>query len=101
MAVLNSQASNGAPAANDVERILKIGVPVIVKLAERRMRMSEVLRLSPGSILEFSKPSEDQLELMINNRTIGLGVAVKVGENFGIRLSQVGDVKELIASMKA
>ena len=100
MAVINSRSSSEMPAANDVERILKIGVPVIVKLAERRMKMSEVLRLSPGSILEFNKPSEAQLELMINNRTIGLGVAVKVGENFGIRLLQVGDVKELIASMK-
>lgn len=101
MAVINSRPSGAVPASNDIERILKIDVPVIVKLAERRMKMSEVLRISPGSIIEFNKPSESQLELMINNRTIGLGLAVKVGENFGIRLLQVGDVKELITSMKS
>ena len=30
---------------------------------------------------------------------IGLGMAVKVGENFGIRLTQVGDTRQLVQAM--
>lgn len=89
-------ASTGAP---DLQRILKLRVPVIVKLAERKISLSEVLRLSNGSIIEFYKSSDDALELLINNKAIGLGAAVKVGENFGIRLSQVGDVKAIVQAM--
>jgi flagellar motor switch protein FliN len=84
----------------DLNRILKIQVPVIVKLAERKIGVQEVLRLASGSIIEFDKHSDDQLELMINNQTIAVGVTVKVGENFGLKLSQVGEVKELIQSMR-
>jgi flagellar motor switch protein FliN len=88
-----------APAKNDVGRILKLSVPVIVKLAERRISLQEVLRLSNGSIIEFYKSSDDALELLINNKAIGLGAAVKVGENFGIRLTQIGDVRAIVQAM--
>jgi len=82
-----------------VDRLLRIEVPVIVKLAERRIHMNEVLKLAIGSIIEFPKASDEPMELMINNRTIGLGVAVKVGENFGIRISQVGDPRTLVQAL--
>jgi flagellar motor switch protein FliN/FliY len=83
----------------DLSRILRLHVPVIVKLAERKLTMSEVLRLGVGAIIEFSKANDEPLELLINNKPIGLGEAVKVGENFGLRITQIGDVKAVIRSM--
>lgn len=83
----------------ELDRILQIRVPVIVKLAQRKISLQEVLRLSTGSIIEFYKSSDDPLELLINNKAIGVGVAVKVGENFGIKLTQVGDVRQIVAAM--
>jgi flagellar motor switch protein FliN/FliY len=84
---------------SELRRILRLEVPIIVKLAERKMNLSEVLRLGAGAIIEFSKASDEPLELMINNKAIGFGEAVKVGENFGLRISQVGDVKQVIRSL--
>jgi flagellar motor switch protein FliN/FliY len=83
----------------ELQRILHLEVPVIVKLAERKLSMSEVLRLGVGAIIEFAKSSDEPLELLINNKPIGVGEAVKVGENFGLRITQVGDVKSIIKSM--
>lgn len=88
-----------AQQAGDLGRILRLEVPVIVKLAERKLSLSEVMRLGTGAIIEFFKSSEEPLELLINNKVIGAGEAVKVGENFGLRLTQVGDVKQVIRSM--
>jgi len=100
MPVVTSQSPGPLPTnAADVDRLLRIEVPVIVKLAERRIHMNEVLKLAIGSIIEFPKASDEPMELMINNRTIGLGVAVKVGENFGIRISQVGDPRTLVQAL--
>ncbi|HEY7086890.1 MAG TPA: FliM/FliN family flagellar motor C-terminal domain-containing protein [Tepidisphaeraceae bacterium] len=104
MAVLQAQresqpAAPAAPQEQELDRILRLQVPVIVKLAERKLSMSEVLRLGVGAIIEFSKSSDEPLELLINNKAIGLGEAVKVGENFGLRITQVGDVKTVIRSL--
>ena len=74
-------------------------MPVIVKLAERKLNLSEVMRLGTGAIIEFFKSSEEPLELLINNQVIGIGEAVKVGENFGLRITQIGDVKQVIRSL--
>ena len=82
-------------------RILKIEVPVVVRVGERQMRMGEVLSLVPGSIIELNKRSEDELDLLINNKQIGSGTAVKVGENFGLRVSYIGDVRSRIEAMGA
>lgn len=97
MPVLQAQR---APAVNpELQRILRLQVPVIVRLAERKLSLSEVLRLGVGAIIEFSKNSDEPLELLINNKPIGLGVTVKVGENFGLKISQIGDVKQVIRSL--
>ncbi len=74
------------------ERILQLDVPIIVRLAEKQMPLGEVLGLTPGAIIELPKPAEAELELLVNNKVIGTGAAVKVGENFGLRVSFIGDV---------
>ena len=57
------------------------------------------MRLGTGAIIEFVKSSDEPLELLINNKVIGVGETVKVGENFGLRITQIGDVKQIIASL--
>ncbi|HUB25144.1 MAG TPA: FliM/FliN family flagellar motor C-terminal domain-containing protein [Tepidisphaeraceae bacterium] len=99
MPVLHAQPDAPVPHETEIERILHLSVPVIVKLAERKLNVNEVMRLGTGAIIEFSKSSDEPLELMVNNKVVGLGEAVKVGENFGLRLTHVGDVKHIIEAM--
>ena len=57
------------------------------------------MRLGNGAIIEFFKRSDEPLELLINNKPIGSGEAVKVGENFGLKITHIGDVKAVIRSL--
>ena len=82
-----------------IKSILSMRVPLIVKVAEKKMTMEYVLRLSLGSIIQFDKDVYENIELMVNNQTIGLGQPVKIGENFGLRLLQVGDLEQTIKSL--
>jgi flagellar motor switch protein FliN/FliY len=103
MPLLHAQLLPTTPAASagDLRRILRLQVPVIVKLAERKLTLGEVMRLGAGAIIEFSKSSDEPLELLVNNKPIGVGDAVKVGENFGLKITQIGDVREIIRSLGA
>ena len=102
MAVLQSNQSTATISPQkQLERLLHLQVPVIVKLADRRLSLQEVMRFGPGAIIEFFKPSDQPLELLVNNKTIAIGETVKVGENFGIRITQIGDVKQIIEMMGA
>jgi flagellar motor switch protein FliN len=86
--------------ASDLSAVLRLEVPVIVRLGERSMGLSEVLVLAPGAIIELPKNVNAELDLLVNNKQVGTGVAVKVGENFGIRISYIGDVRERIEAMR-
>ncbi len=100
--VLDKKAESSAEKpleGGELDRILQLQVPVIVKLAERKLALSEVMRLGVGAIIEFSKSSEEPLQLLINNKPIGLGEAVKVGENFGLRVTRIGSMRELVESL--
>lgn len=81
--------------ASDLKSILSLEVPVIVRLGERAMTLREVLTLVPGAIIEIPKPADDELDLLVNNQRIGVGTAVKVGENFGLRVTAMGSREAL------
>jgi flagellar motor switch protein FliN/FliY len=88
-----------ADLPESVQRLLKLKVPVVVRLAHRKSPVSEILKLVPGTILEFDKRVDTELDLLVNNRQIGSGVAVKVEERFGLRVTFIGDIKQRIASL--
>ncbi|MFG0306919.1 MAG: FliM/FliN family flagellar motor C-terminal domain-containing protein [Phycisphaerales bacterium JB040] len=73
--------------------IRRMEVPIIVQLGERRMSMREVTGLTPGMIIELPMKVEEDLTLLVANKAIGQGSAVKVGENFGVRISFIGDLR--------
>ncbi len=83
----------------DLGRVLKLEAPIIVLLGERQMTVKQVIALAPGAIIELPKGIEEELEMRVNNKAIGTGVAVKVGENFGIKLTYLGDVLSRIAAL--
>ena len=101
MPVVSSQNLGATPAraADDVSRILKIRVPVIVQLGRRRITLSEVLNLAQGAVLELGKASDENLHLLVNNKVVGEGEAVKVGENFGLRVTQIGSLRDRVDAM--
>lgn len=76
--------------AEPASSVNHLEVPIAVRLGRRQMTLREILQLAPGSIIELPKNADSELDLLANNRQIGAGIAVKIGENFGIKLTSVG-----------
>lgn len=83
----------------EIDTILKLKVPLLVMVGECSMTVDDVLSLGPGAILELERPADSDLNLMVNNKVIGLGQAVKVGENFGIKITRIESAQERISAM--
>lgn len=73
-------------------RLMKLPVPVAVHLAKRKIDMSQLLSMAPGTLLTFEKSCEDLLDLYVNNRIYARGEAVKIGEKFGLKINELGDL---------
>ncbi|MCE9604744.1 MAG: FliM/FliN family flagellar motor switch protein [Planctomycetia bacterium] len=86
--------AHAAPAtaeslSNYTKNLLRIRVPVMVTLARKKQRVSSIIELGPGTILQFQKSCEQLLEIEVNGHEIGQGEAVKVGDKFGLRVSNL------------
>jgi len=86
---------------NALDRLRNVPVPVIVKLAEKRIELGQLLAIGPGAIITFEKSCEDLLDLHVNNQLYCRGEAVKIGEKFGIKICEVGSAEERLSAVLA
>ena len=95
------QADQSTADGNEehLARILAMKIPVIVKITEKTMAMEKILKLNIGSMIQFDKDAYQHIDLMINNTTVGFGRPAKVGENFGLKIVQIGDIAKTIKSL--
>lgn len=84
------------PAEIDMDRLptyarslLKVRVPVVVKLASKQQLISKILQIGIGSIIQFEKGCEEVLDLEAGGQPMARGEAVKVGEKFGLRITSI------------
>jgi flagellar motor switch protein FliN/FliY len=77
--------------------VMDVPVELTVVIGRKAMRIGEILRLGPGSVLELDKASGEPLDIFANGRLIARGEAVVVGERYGVRLTEVLVVDDLQA----
>ena len=87
--------------SRDIESIKAMEIPIVVVLGERKVMIKDICEWVPGSIIELGKEAEEDLEVRANNRPMGAGSAVKIGENFGIQFNFLGDPRDRIHAMGA
>ena len=97
--VRHTPPAAGSERRQELRRILHLSVPLIVTLAERDMSVESIVRTTVGSIIEFDQAFDAELVLSAANCPIGKGQAVKVGENFGLRINHIGTVEERIDAL--
>ena len=100
-----SEAAAGAEHLSglhpNIQRILRLKLQVSVVLAEKQMDLESVLKLNPGTIIEFDKSADENLDLTVRGRKIGSGEVVIIGERFGIQLRHIEGLEQRIRRMGA
>jgi flagellar motor switch protein FliN len=69
--------------------LLRVEVPVQVVLAQSKQSIDSIVRLGPGSIIQFEKSCEEMLDVEISGHRIAQGEVVKVGDKFGLRVTSI------------
>ena len=71
------------------QRLLKVPVQLIVRIADKKIDLRQLRGFSPGTLLTFNKSCEMFLDVYVGNHLYCRGEAVKVGENFGIKVNEL------------
>jgi flagellar motor switch protein FliN/FliY len=98
-ALAQPPAAPERPAEN-IDLILDIQLRLTARLGQMEMPVSEIMKLTPGSVIDIDRFVDEPVELVVNNRPIARGDIVVVQENFGIKIIEIISPTERIQSLK-
>jgi flagellar motor switch protein FliN/FliY len=69
--------------------VLDVTVPVTVSIGSVRKKISEILALGPGQVIELDRAAGDPVDLFVNDRLVARGEVVVVGDRYGFRVTEI------------
>jgi flagellar motor switch protein FliN len=93
----NSQKPAAEPTTGrGLEFLYDIPLQISVEVGRSKVLLRDLLKIGEGYVIELDKLAGEPLDLYINSRLIAHGEAVKVGDKFGIRLTDVVNTSDHI-----
>jgi len=66
-----------------------IPLRITVQLDERRMKIRDILQLQAGSVISLPKSAGENVDILINGRTVAFGEVVRLEGSTGIRITEL------------
>ncbi len=86
------EADGGAPegpGARNYKLLADIPLRLSVEVGSTSLRLSELLDLSEGSVVELDRQASELLDILVNGTLIAKGEVVTINGRFGIRVVDV------------
>lgn len=92
-------AAGPAVDPGNLDLLLDIELQLVVRMGQTEMQMGELLKLTPGSILEMNRSADAPVELLVNGKLIAKGEVVVVEGNFAFRITEIESKASRIRSL--
>lgn len=83
-----------------LELLYDVPLELTVELGSAKRKVSEVLELASGSILELDKLAGDPVDILVNGQLIARGEVVVVDEYFGVRVTDIVSRAERLQKLR-
>ncbi|HEU5140237.1 MAG TPA: flagellar motor switch phosphatase FliY [Bacillales bacterium] len=84
----------------NLNMLFDIPLQVTVELGRTQRTVKDILRLSPGSVIELDKLAGEPVDIYVNNKMIAKGEVVVIDENFGVRVTEIASQKDRIQKLQ-
>jgi len=71
----------------EIAHIADVCIEVEVQLDQRWMKLSEILALEEGSILEMQRSAGENIDIFVGSKLLGFGEIVIIENVMGIRIT--------------
>ena len=83
----------------DSNLLKSIPVNISVEVGRAVLKISDLLRLAQGSVVELDTIAGEPISLLVNNTVVGQGEVVLVNDRYGIRLTRVVTAAERLKNI--
>jgi len=98
-------AANGAGSAPepvgdiDLNFLLDVQLTIVVEAGRTNLKISKVLELDKGSVVEMDNSVGEPLDIRVNEQLVARGEIVVINEKFAIRLTDIVSPDERFATL--
>lgn len=86
---LASKEAEQKQEARPIEAVYDVPVVVSVVLGNAKMRVSDLLKLSRGSVVELDRRIGETVDIYVNNRLVAKGEVVSIDDKLAITMTDV------------
>ncbi len=79
----------GEAMANDVNAIYDIPVQISAVLGRSTMKVSQLLKLGRGAVVELDRKVGEAIDIYVNNRLVARGEVVVVEDRLGVTMTEI------------
>ncbi len=83
----------------NIDLLMDIELPVIIRIGRTELLLQDILKLTPGSIIELNKAMDDPIDMLVNNKLVARGEVVVVDGNFAFRITEIVSPQARIRSL--
>jgi flagellar motor switch protein FliN/FliY len=75
--------------AHDLAPVFDVPVQISAVIGKTTLSVSQLLKLSSGSILELDRKVGEAIDIYVNNRLVARGEVVVVDERLGVTMTEI------------
>lgn len=92
--------AQGPLAGRNYRMLADIPLRLSVEVGSTSLKLSELLDLTEGSVVELDRQANELLDILVNGTLVAKGEVVTVGSRFGIRVVEVVAADERLAGLE-
>lgn len=94
-----------APASTDpmsnssMGLLMNVALDVSVEIGRTKRKIKEITEFGQGTVIELEKQAGAPVDIVVNGQLLAHGDVVVIGDNFGVRITEIVGVKDLMDSL--
>lgn len=92
---LRDESAENPSMAVPMRMLRKIPVRLSLEVGEATLPLADLAALTHGSIIELDRQAGELLTIKVNGAVIGRGEVVVAGDNYGLKIVELGDLDVL------
>ena len=74
---------------SELYEVLDVPVNVAAVLGHLRMPVADLLRITPGSVLELDRKVGEPIDILVNDRLVARGEVVLIEDRLGVTMTEI------------
>ena len=87
------------PYNGNLNLLMGVQLDISVVIGRSKKKIKDIMDFGQGTVIELDKQTGAPAEIIVNGQLLAYGDVIVVGDNFGVRVTEIVGAKELLDSL--